>query len=187
MEILEAFQVQLETQRLQALGLVEGWSAERLAFSSSGGQWSALQVFDHIVRSESGIQAAVRAGLQAPHSIGVRDRLGVLFIDRIFRSERQVKAPASATSIQPGTDLNLQEICDRWVMCRRELGAILSAVSPGQMSGGVFRHPVAGWMTLPQVLRFFEVHVLHHTYQLNRIALASEHLRAAQPSSAPSV
>ena len=45
-----------------------------------------------------------------------------------------------------------------WDATRRDLVRFLIPLAPGQLTAGVFRHPVAGWMRVPDVLRFFRVH-----------------------------
>jgi hypothetical protein len=59
-----------------------------------------------------------------------------------------------------------------WDATRRDLARFLDrvpALRPDQQRGGVFRHPVAGWMGVPEVLRFFWAHAYHHAFQLARL------------------
>lgn len=154
--------------------MVRGWSTAKLAFRPAPDAWSAIEVLDHIVKVEDRITAAARIGLRAPHRIGLRDRLGFLFIDRLFRSRHRVKVPRSAADVLPDRMAKLDSICRHWVLTRSELDDLLSSLSPIQFRVGVFRHPVSGWMTVPQILRFFSVHMQHHRFQLTRLSQASE-------------
>ena len=88
-------------------------------------------------------------------------------VERRFLSAGRVKVPDAVKEILPCESLGLKEIAARWEAARAELRA-LAARAEGRR-GGVFRHPVAGWMSFEQVLRFFEVHMVHHGYQLDRI------------------
>ena len=160
----------LEQQKAELLESLRRWPAARTAYRPAADAWSAAEVLDHIVKVETEILAAVRRGLLQPHRIGVRDRVGFWMLDRIFRSDRRVKVPASARKVLPDPNASLAAVAERWDATRRDLARLLEQVPPGEQRAGVFRHPVSGWMTLPQVLRFFWVHVEHHGFQLRRLA-----------------
>lgn len=163
----------LEGQRNVLLATLAGWSAGRLAYRPAPDGWSAAQVADHLVRTEAAILAAARRGVEAPRAIGPRDRLGVWFIDRLFLSERRVRVPRSAAAVLPDVDPDVAAVRARWDLVRGELAEFLAPLTAEQRRGGVFRHPVGGWMSVPQVLRFFWVHAHHHGFQLARLAAES--------------
>ncbi len=167
---------ELEQQKTQMLDTLRDWSPARLAYRPAANAWSAVEMLDHIVKVENAITDAARRGLQNPHRIGPRDRLGFLFLDRVFRSNRRVKVPASASLVLPDKDLDLQSVTHRWDASRKELAEFVSGVLPEQMQAGVFRHPVSGWMTVPQILQFFSVHIQHHRFQVDRLRVATEGL-----------
>jgi hypothetical protein len=41
---------------------------------------------------------------------------------------------------------------------------------------GLFKHPVGGWMALPDALDFFSVPMQHHTFQLDRLSAETQSL-----------
>jgi len=168
--------IMIERQKAETLALIESWPPARLAYRPDAGAWSANEVLDHLVKVEGEILAAAREGLQNPHRLGVRDRLGFLFIDRVFRSPRRVKVPASASQVLPDPNATLVDIRERWDNTREDLTVFLSQLTPAQLQGGVFRHPVSGWMSVPQILRFFSAHIQHHGFQLTRLRTGSEGL-----------
>ncbi len=172
----------IEAKKTAMLGRIAAWPAERLTYRPSPGEWSAIQVLDHLVKVETGVLAAVRRGLEAPHRIGVRDRLGFLLVDVVFRSRRRVKVPMSAKRVLPDHEADMTDLVQRWDASRLELGELLAHLSPEERRKGVFRHPVSGWMNVPQVLRFFSTHITHHEFQLDRLDAAweaSTNLRAS--------
>lgn len=166
----------LDAQRHHLLQRVEGWSADRLAFRSALGSWSAAEVFDHIAKVETEILLAAHLGLAHPHRIGIRDRLGTRFIESIFRSDRRVKVPKSVPQVLPGPAPEMPAILAQWTDARRSLEQLAAAFPPELEHRGIFRHPIGGWMTLSGVITFFSVHRLHHGYQLDRLRIASEAL-----------
>jgi hypothetical protein len=163
----------LETQRAALLTDVAGWPAAVLAYRPAPGAWSAPEVLHHLVRVERGILAEAERGLGAPHPRGLRDRLGCALLDRVCRSKRRVRMPASvAARVAPAPAAHLVVVRAEWDATRRDLARFLDrvpALRPDQQRGGVFRHPVAGWMGVPEVLRFFWAHAYHHAFQLARL------------------
>jgi hypothetical protein len=159
----------LEGQRREMISMLRDWPAAKLAFRPEPDAWSATEVLDHVVKVEDRITAAARIGLLTPHRIGLRDRLGFLFIDHLFRSTRRVKVPSSVPEVLPDRTSTLHSICDRLDLTRSELPCFLSDLPADRLGVGVFRHPVTGWMTVPQILRFFSVHMKHHGHQLARL------------------
>ena len=160
----------LERQKSEMLAELSGWPADLREWRPADGGWSALEVLDHLVRTEVGICGVVTRVLAKPRRIGVRDRVGFLFVERVFRSRRRVKVPRSvAQVINPGEGLEFGDISARWDRGRVELRRLVDCAEAANCGGGVFRHPVSGWMSFEQVLRFFSVHMVHHGFQLERI------------------
>jgi hypothetical protein len=163
----------LVEQKAALLAEVGEWPAQLRARRPADGGWSALQVLDHLVRTEAEICGVVAKRLGDPARIGLRDKVGFAFVERVFRSRRRVKVPEPVKEIiLPREELELLEIAARWDAARVELARV--ACEAEGCHGGVFRHPVGGWMTFEQVLRFFSVHMVHHGYQLERIRTAAE-------------
>ena len=165
---MDVWMRRLEEEKLAILAEVRAWPADLQVARPAAGKWSALQVLDHLVRTEAGITTAAKEQLSKPQRIGVRDRAGFLFVERVFRSRCRVQMPRSvAQVITPGEELELGEIAARWERARAQLAELVCEAEGCR--GGVFRHPVGGWMNFEQVLRFFSVHLVHHRYQLERI------------------
>ena len=167
---------QLEDQKVELLAALTGWSQARLLHRPSAGEWCALEMLDHLVKVEVGILKTAKRGLRAPHRIGFTDRLRTRFLNGVFRSERKVKVPASASQVLPGSNLALPAIIERWDQCRAELAQMLMTETAERLKKGLFKHPVGGWMGMPEILEFFSVHLIHHGYQLARLRESSEEL-----------
>lgn len=160
----------IEDQKTSLVSRVSSWSEESLNFRPSAAEWSALEVFDHLVRTESSILDAARLGLSHPRRIPLYDRLRTSLLMRLFRSQTRVKVPGNVTQILPGSNLNFSDVQSRWGDARRELAAFLEAASAEQLRKGIFKHPVGGWMNSEGILTFFSVHMIHHGYQIERIS-----------------
>ena len=171
--VLQPLLDRLQSQKSGMLSEVRDWPAASLHYQPSSEGWSAIQVLDHLVRTEVEILAAARTGRSAPHRIGVTDRLRTRFLQSVFRSDRKVKVPSTATQMLPGPRLELRDVAQRWDESREALAVFVKAIPQGELNQGIFRHPVAGWMGTPEILEFFSVHIVHHRHQLTRLQKAS--------------
>lgn len=167
---------QLEQQKYDLLAPTKNWSSARLAYRPTPSAWSTAEVFNHLVKTEAGILTAAQEGVLRLHRIGLRDQLGYLFIERIFRSDRRVKVPDSAAQVLPDQNPDLRAVFVQWQTVREDLGHFYKQLSPKQLRAGIFRHPVSGWMDMPRILGFFSVHMVHHSFQLARLSTTSEGL-----------
>ena len=158
---------ELDRQKTALVAGVENWPA-------APKEWTVPEIFDHLARTEREIVAIAQQGLSNPHRIGLRDKAGVLFVDYIFRSNRRVKTPTSVKAVVPASDPHLPDVLARWELDRAATSAFVAGVPPEQMRGGIFRHPVAGWMNLADVLNFFSVHMIHHKFQIMRLKVSSD-------------
>jgi hypothetical protein len=131
--------------------------------------WSAPEVLDHIVRSEAGTTLDVSFGLLSSHRLDSGDRPRVAVLDQLLRSDQTFQVPAGAAAILPSSQITFREVVSRWEDVRTELLSIVQGLSPAAVSGGVFLHPFAGWMTFREVLEHFSSHAYHHGLQLARL------------------
>lgn len=159
----------LETQTRSFQSELSTWPAAHLTYRPSPRGWSALQVLEHLVKTEENILVAAIAGVRNPHPIGIRDRFGFRFIMKIFQTDKKVKTPASAAQVLPGPELDLEGLDQRWRNTRSDFKAFQAHLSPEQATLGIFRHPVIGWMSVQNILDFFWVHIVHHNFQIERI------------------
>lgn len=173
---------ELERQKRDLLAEVGEWSTEKLFHRPSPSEWSVVEMMDHLVKTEIAILAAAREGLRKPHRIGLGDKVRTRFLQRVFMSDRKVKVPASVSQVLPGSDLQWPLLLDRWQKSRWELQQFLKDHDHKLLSQGIFRHPIGGWMAMPEILNFFSVHLIHHNYQLVKIKNA---LRDGELSNVP--
>ncbi|ADV84592.1 DinB family protein [Terriglobus saanensis] len=160
---------QIEQQKKNLLASIADWTPERLALQPGEDAWCATEVIDHLCKTEALILSVLPQGMEDPQPIDKRDRVNFHMLERLFRSEKQVKVPTTAHATLPAMNFLHQEVVQRWDRTRTELAQLLDAIQEDQLKGGIFRHPQTGWLSLPQVLTFFSVHMIHHTYQIKRL------------------
>jgi hypothetical protein len=160
---------EIEVARSEVLFELSNWSPELLSFRPATGSWNAIEVLDHVVKSETGMTKRAAVGLQNPHPLDSEARSGIAALERALRSHHRFQVPPGARSTFPDAEATLTEVIERWEETRKELGHTLDSLSLENAHHGVFRHPVAGWMTFGDVLRNISAHLYHHRLQLRRI------------------
>ena len=76
------------------------WPPGNVEFRPADDEWTAAEVLDHVARSESGMFADLRAGLETPHRIVPEDPRMVEAVARSLRSDARFKVPAGG--VHPG-------------------------------------------------------------------------------------
>ena len=163
----------LERQKAAVLAEIAAWSAARLRFQPEAPSWSALDVLDHLLKVEHAVISAVQASLPDGQPVRLKNRLRAWVVIGVMRSPLRVKVPSSATRVWPGKSLDPSLIAPRWNAKREQMASLLETLSPAQLRRGLFRHPVSGWMTMPQAMAFLCAHLGHHGRQLARLKHAS--------------
>jgi len=162
----------LERQKREVLSDLARLSSAQLQYRPESGGWCALEVLDHLIKVEEASLRTVREHLPDGVSLSLKDRLGALFIASVMLSPMRVKVPPSAHVVMPAATKDLFACAASWSEVREKTAHLLGSLQPAQMRIGLFRHPVSGWMTITDTLRFLSVHLQHHRYQLRRLKSA---------------
>lgn len=159
----------LHRRKLALLHEAAEWPESALHFRPAQGAWCALDVLDHVARTEHEISEAMRAHLGDERSVPVRDQLRGLMVLGVMYAPTRIKVPESARQVMPKTPPDLQAAVERWDAARTHLQATVSDVQKRNTRRGIFRHPVGGWMTPGRTLQFLDSHLRHHEYQWKRL------------------
>ena len=159
----------LELGKSRMLDDLAGWSAEALPFRPAEASWSALDIVQHLMKSEDRILAAMELADSSDAKFSNRDRVRGLMLTLLFQTPFRVKVPASAKQVLPGGDEDFPALTERWAAVRIRMACFLGGLHQPDLVRPVFRHPVAGWMTVPRTLAFLSAHIVHHGYQLHRL------------------
>ncbi|NYF91570.1 DinB family protein [Tunturiibacter empetritectus] len=167
----------IEQQKRELIDELSHWASERLAFRPTSNEWSALQMVDHLIRTEREILLVTYSNEHQLHRIGLIDHLRTRFLEGLFRSDRKVKVPSTASVVLPGIDVQLPILTAEWLEVRAKLAQNVDRLLAGPHGMALFHHPVGGWMSMQAVLNFLSVHLVHHRFQLQRLRAASVHLQ----------
>ncbi|UOR07454.1 DinB family protein [Hymenobacter aerilatus] len=163
-------QLERATERLlqsaEALG-------ERAYQSPGSGKWSAAQVVQHLLVSETGINQYLEKKIQEAEGLQ-HAGLGHFLRSRLLRVLLRApflrfQTPAYLTAKTPITAPPLPELRQQWASVRRRLEQILNEYPEQLMRRAIFKHPRSGMLTIAQTLDFMVDHVLHHQKQIERI------------------
>lgn len=169
----------LQMQKESFLNDLASWNPAQLGFSCKSGSWSALQVLDHVVRTERGILGEMRQNVRRCDRVPFVHRVKSDLLIVLMRSAARVKVPGLvAPVILPGYEPDLAELTGAWNDTQTQLGQWVGELRENQTAYAGFRHPVSGWMSVLQAILFLAAHVRHHGYQLRRIRRRARWLRA---------
>jgi len=167
-ELARAF-AHLEEARSRALALLEGAGPAALDRRPGPGRWSALQVLHHVVEAEAGTLAYVRKKMQAGASLpaaGLASRMRRLSMQFALALPLRFRAPDVAASVPDAVDP--ETLRARWGEVRGGWRELLEGF-PAELEGRlVFRHPVAGRLSLADTLAVLQAHLEHHLPQVRR-------------------
>ncbi|TFG52808.1 MAG: DinB family protein [Gemmatimonadales bacterium] len=170
----------LAQSRDRVLTLVAATDEPHRATRPGAGQWSMLQVIEHLVLAEEGTLRVLRQGPGPQPRVTVRSRLALRAIEVLFGLGARVRVPSK--SLAPAGADSLDTLRSRWNEAREGIAAVVEGLDAEALRQPRFRHPVAGWLTVGQGLDFLERHIRHHERQLHRIRRA---LNPPQPIEGP--
>jgi uncharacterized damage-inducible protein DinB len=159
----------METARFRILQLAEPLPEPRALLSPGPGEWSVVQVVEHMVTVDRMVLKFVQKQLARPdlRPAGVGTWMRATLVTLALRYRRKIKAPAVLPP--PTGTRSLAEWRDEWEASRRQWRETLETVPEKLRRKELFKHPLAGYLTLGQTLDFITEHTLHHVPQVKRL------------------
>lgn len=164
----------LEASRKRIQRLAQAAPEAILNRRTPSGGWSALQIIHHLNLAEAASCDYLEKKLQDPSRskrAGVRAWARFFLLYSSLLSPIKFKAPAITAEKLPETS-TLPEAIEAWSATRARMQRIIASVPPEFASRELFKHPVAGRMSVLHMLRFMNVHVRRHTTQLRHTIAA---------------
>jgi len=165
----------LEQQRSGLLSRIEAWPHEWLSYKPSIAVWSALEVLDHLRKTELAIMLSCKENLKSrEHTVTRSERAKVIALLAMMRLPIKLKVPETVSFVRPDPVNSLQEVLGWWTASASELRQWVGAFPLEDCNVGLVFHPAAGWMDIRAALTFLSVHLRHHQFQLQRIKAVCE-------------
>lgn len=134
----------------------------------SPGSWSAAQVIEHIVASESRSVDYIRKKSSDPAALrraGIPERIKGWLVVAAMGLPIRVKAPAIVAAVPEQVDP--VELCERWARVRDDMRSLLDAIPDELLTTCIYKHPVGGRLTLAAALDFMIAHAARHARQID--------------------
>lgn len=170
---LESSFNQIESRKEELLNAVNEIDSSLLNVQPKVGEWSIVQVINHLTNSEAGTliycKKKINAGSKMANITLFGRMKAKLFIQFLYY-EIRYKMPKGLP--HPSEELNFKDVTNQWSKTRKSLAEFLNNYPDEYLSKAIFKHPVAGRIGLNHTLQFFDAHLAHHEYQINRILKA---------------
>lgn len=160
----------LEQQRNALFSRLEKLPEEALHARVDPQSWSSLQHLRHLIMAEQASLSYLRKKLEhneGVHAAGLGGRIRSLLLRSWFLLGRKAKAPKIVADPPFGEDP--QSLFSAYAALRSEWAEQLEAIPPELVDKALFKHQIAGRMSLSDALRFFQTHFQHHQKGMERI------------------
>ncbi|MEP5611075.1 MAG: DinB family protein [Cyclobacteriaceae bacterium] len=141
-----------------------------------GRGWSIIQVLSHLDMAESlsleYMKKKVKAGSKMS-KVNVVNSLRKWVTCGFLQTGLKWKAPAYISN--PNGDYSLDEMKSKWMKTRSNIRKYVEDYPEELLNRGVYRHPMAGRLSLIQAVDSFIYHQRHHVHQINRIKKELQH------------
>lgn len=161
---------QIQTRTSELIERISMLDENILKLQPRKGEWSILQVLQHLIDAEEGTLNYCKKKVKAGNSIKnttVISRVKMVFFNQFLRLKIRYKMPKYLS--HPSVDLEFIEVCERWQKVRDSIRKFLEEYPDALSSKAIFKHPVAGRISMSQTLIFFDAHIAHHEHQVRRI------------------
>ena len=132
------------------------------------GKWSIAEIVEHLVISEEGVIGDfARLADRKALARNAKNRMLYIAVMGVLRFDIPVQVPSRG--MKPVGGRTLAQLGAAWELNHARLRAFVHTVNPGRLRDAIFRHPVAGPLTLGQGLLMLETHLDRHIRQIRRL------------------
>ena len=160
---------QLEAQRLQMIQDISSYDNALLNKRPQPEAWSVVQVILHLMMAEASSVAYMRKKLSFTSQIpkaGFKSHFRRWALNVAFVLPFKFKAPKGLDTLPEYTDFN--DLKNKWASQRLDLQTFIESLPDNVIESEIWRHQIAGKMSIPQMLDFFHDHVQRHKNQIQR-------------------
>jgi len=161
----------LDREKTNLLRSLEEWDEERLFTRPAPDQWCAIQVVEHLRKTEFAALESWQTNLKVRlHIVSGQERVKAALLACLMRLPVRVTVPAEARFVLPDRPTSKEDVLTAWANESLQLKEFLDCLPKSRQDYGAMYHPVAGWMTVRGAVAFLSAHLRHHQFQIRRIA-----------------
>lgn len=152
---------------------LENASTEQLNRTLKEGKWSALQICYHLILSERLSIGYVKRKLSFDPKLktaGMATRMRLKLLKTYLKTSFPYPAPVIVNETNFPEQITLEQVRDEWLELRREIRKFLEECPPGLYDKELYKHAVAGRLTLEGMIVFFQEHFNRHRKQILRVS-----------------
>ena len=160
----------LETQRTQLMQDISKFDNAILNKKPKPDAWSVVQTMQHLMAAEAASLSYMRKKLSFVNQVpkaGFKSHIRRFLLNVAFVLPLKFKAPPNLSKM-PYDDLDFQTLKNKWAELRAEYLDLLNKLPQNVFSAELWRHQIAGKMTLFQMIDFFDDHQKRHRGQIER-------------------
>ena len=171
--VIEKKFADLKNKRQMILEQLDAVPPAHLTHKAGPDRWSVVEVIQHLVIVE---QQIMKQAESTPTPTGTepqpysRERLEMVL--EILETDVAVDVPAA--SMAPDGRDSLSALLDQWAETRQQLEHFLRKMPADRYEELLFSHPVAGPLSVVDMLDLANVHLGYHMRQIQRIREAFE-------------
>ncbi|MCM2317447.1 MAG: DinB family protein [Thermoanaerobaculia bacterium] len=160
----------LEAVRHRIESSIDGLDSAALNRPPAPGRWSAAQVIGHLVKAESLSVAYIGKKASDPSKLrpaGIVHSLKSTLVVALMRVPMKFSAPEIVAEMPENASPN--ELRERWRATRSEMCELLDRLPDALLHTCLYKHPVAGPMTVEGALDFMIAHATRHAKQIDGV------------------
>jgi hypothetical protein len=171
MTIISELRSQLEIydrKRNALLDDLERLNDDQLRRKPGPDNWSLLEIVQHMVLSEREVlQGLPESKELTARERGLRARLSYAVVLAVLRWN--IPVPVPSDGMVPDGNTSLSELHHQWDENLGWLRDYLDTLRPEDLQRAVFRHPIAGPMTVGQTIHMAKLHFDVHLRQIRKL------------------
>ena len=159
----------LEQDRLALFAFLEKQPPSVLNQKPAPDKWSANQNVLHLLQAEAASLAYMKKKLSFGSDLpqaGFRSKFRRFLLWAAFALPLKFKAPSQLAKMPD--DLDFEELKQQWSSLRADYYIFLKDMPDTLVTAELWRHQIAGKMTVLQMIDFFEDHMKRHRGQIER-------------------
>jgi hypothetical protein len=141
-----------------------------LQWKPNADSWSLLEVLHHLLLVEQAVLNYIeykQSHIQPPAKTSLKTWLYGKLLNRALLSNRKFKAPIAAGS--PSPVISADEIAEGFRIVREQTREKFETTQQKRLSGALFKHPLAGYLSPKHTAVFIKSHWIHHQKQINAL------------------